>query len=268
MNTDSHRSDWSKINDSAASLSIVLIAALALVGCSKSNTGSEQPAAAPKPATISVDASTAGTISGVVSLKGQPPKMKSLDMTADPGCPTGPQPAEVVVAKDGKLANVFVYVKEGLPQGNFAVPSDPVTLDQKGCRYIPHMLGIMAGQPLKITNTDTADHNIHDMPSNNPAFNESQTPTDQPVTKKFSNAEMMIPVQCNQHPWMRAYINVMSHSYFAVSGPDGSFEIKNLPPGEYTIAAVHERFGEQTMKVKVGAKENAKAAFVYSATAQ
>jgi len=238
-----------------------------VTGCSKSNTGPEQPAA-PKAATIRVDASTAGTVSGVVSLKGQPPRMKPLDMTADPGCPTGPQPAEVVVAKDGKLANVFVYVKEGLPQGSFAVPTDPVVLDQKGCRYIPHILGLMAGQPLKITITDTADHNVHDMPSNNPQWNESQMPTDQPIIKRFPNPEMMIPVQCNQHQWMRAYINVMSHPYFAVSGPDGSFEIRNLPPGEYTIAAVHERFGEQTMKVKVGAKENAKAAFVYSATAQ
>jgi plastocyanin len=245
---------------------LFVAALVALAGCSKSNTGSEQPTATPKAATIAVDAATAGTISGVVSLKGQPPKMKPLDMTADPGCPTAPQPAEVVVANAGKLANVFVYVKEGLPQGNFAVPSEPVTLDQKGCRYNPHMLGIIAGQPLKITNTDTADHNVHDMPSNNPPFNESQMPTDKPVTKKFANPEMMIPVQCNQHPWMRAYINVMSHPYFAVSAPDGTFEIKNLPPGEYTIAAVHERFGEQTMKVKVGPKENAKAAFVYSAT--
>jgi plastocyanin len=222
---------------------------------------------------ITIDTSTAGTISGAVSLKGQSPKMKPLDMTADPGCPTGPQPAEVVVLSSDKLgqgfiANVFIYVKEGLPQGNFSVPAEPVVLDQKGCRYIPHMLGIVAGQPLKITNTDTADHNIHDMPSKNPPFNESQMPTDQPITKKFAAPEMMIPVQCNQHPWMRAYINVMSHPYFAVSSTNGSFEIKNLPPGEYTIAAVHEKFGEQTMKVKVGPKENAKAAFVYSAAGQ
>jgi plastocyanin len=252
-------------------LCAISIALLAAISCSKSNTGSEQAAPAAKPSTITVDASTAGTISGVVSLKGQPPKMKPLDMTADPGCPTGPQPADVVVLSSDKpgrafVANVFVYVKEGLPQGNFAVPTEPVTLDQKGCRYNPHMLGIMAGQPLKITNTDTADHNIHDMPSNNPAFNESQMPTDQPVTKKFANPEMMIPVQCNQHPWMRAYINVMLHPYFAVSAVDGSYEIRNLPPGEYTIAAVHEKFGEQTMKVKVGPKETAKAAFVFSST--
>ena len=249
-------------------LSATLIALLLLAGCSKSQPASEQPAAAPKTATISVDASTAGTISGVVTLKGLPAKMKPLDMTADPGCPTAPQPAEVEVVKSGKLANVFVYVKEGLPQGSFAVPAQPATLDQKGCRYIPHLLGVVAGQPLKITNTDTADHNIHDMPSNNPAFNQSQMPTDKPITKIFSNAEMMIPVQCNQHPWMRAYINVMTHPYFAVSAVDGSYEIKNLPPGEYTIAAVHEKFGEQTMKVKVTPKETAKAPFVYSAAVQ
>jgi plastocyanin len=245
-----------------------LISLVLLCGCSKSQHASNESPAAPKAATITVDPATSGTISGIVSFKGQLPKMKPLDMTADPGCPTGPQPAEVVVANAGKLANVFVYVKEGLAQGNFAVPNEPVTLDQKGCRYIPHMLGIMVGQPLKITNTDTADHNIHDMPSKNPPFNESQMPTDKPVTKKFANAEMMIPVQCNQHPWMRAYINVMQHPYFAVSAPDGSFEIKNLPPGEYALAAVHEKFGEQTMKVKVGPKESAKAAFVYSSTAQ
>jgi plastocyanin len=247
-----------------------LISLILSLGCSKSQPAPESSSASSSSAkTTSIDAATAGTISGVVNLKGQPPKMKPLDMTADPGCPPGPQPAEVVVAKDGKLANVFVYVKDGLPKNLvFAHLIAPVTLDQKGCRYNPHMLGIEAGAPLTITNTDTADHNIHDMPSNNPPFNESQMPTDKPVIKKFSNPEMMIPVQCNQHPWMRAYINVMNHPYFAVSSTDGSFEIRNLPPGEYTIAAVHEKFGEQTMKVKVGPKETAKAAFVYSSAAQ
>jgi plastocyanin len=247
---------------------VTLLMAFLPLGCSKSQPASEQPASAPKAGTINIDAASAGSISGVVSFKGAAPKMKPLDMTADPGCPTGPQTAEVVAAKDGKLANVFVYVKEGLPQGAFAVPSEPVALDQKGCRYSPHMLGIMAGQPLKITNTDTADHNIHDMPGKNQPFNESQMPTDKPITKTFATPEMMIPVQCNQHPWMRAYINVMTHPYFAVSAADGSYEIKNLPPGEYTIAAVHEKFGEQTMKVKVGPKESAKAGFVYSGAAQ
>lgn len=235
-----------------------------LVGCSSSQPGPEQPASKPKAATISVDPATAGSVSGTISFKGAAPKVASLDMTSDPGCPPQPQPSEAVAVNAVKLANVFVYVKEGLPQGTFAVPEEPVVLNQKGCRYIPHMMGVMVGQPFKILNTDTADHNIHDMPSNNPPFNESQRPTDKPIVKTFATPEMMVPLQCNQHNWMRAYVNVMTHPYFAVSGPDGSFEIKNLPPGEYTLAAVHEKFGEQTVKVKVGAKETAKAAFTFA----
>jgi plastocyanin len=239
---------------------IVFVAFLA--GCSQPQQPSSAAAKAP---TISVDPASAGTITGVVSFKGTPPKMKPLDMTQDPGCPREPQPAEVVVVNGGKLANVFVYVKEGLPQGTFAVPAEPVVLDQKGCRYSPHMLGVMAGQQLKVLNSDTAIHNIHPMPSNNSPWNESQSPTDKPIIKTFSKPEMMMPVQCNQHPWMRAYINVMANPYFAVSAADGSFTIKDLPPGEYTLAAVHEKFGEQTMKVKVGPKETAKAAFTFAA---
>jgi plastocyanin len=245
------------------SFAIVLFLFLVIAGCNKSQTASEQPA--PKAANIAVDVATAGTITGVVSFTGTVPKMKPLDMTQDPGCPPLPQPNEAVVLSGNKLANVFVYVKEGLPPGTFAVPAEPVMLDQKGCRYNPHVLGIMVGQPLKITNTDSADHNIHDMPSKNQPFNESQSPTDKPITKTFSTQEIMIPVQCNQHPWMRAYIGVLAHPYFAVSAADGSFAIKNLPPGDYTLAAVHEKFGEQTIKVTVGPKATAKAAFVFTA---
>lgn len=241
---------------------LILLASLA--SCSKPQPGSPQSSAASKTATISIDPATAGGIAGSVSFKGAVPKLKPLDMTADPGCPATPQQPDAVVVTGDKLANVFVYVKEGLPQGTFAVPGEPVVLDQKGCRYSPHMMGVVAGQPLKILNSDTADHNIHDMATSNPPWNESQMPTDKPIIKTFANPEMMIPLQCNQHPWMRAYINVMSHPYFAVSAKDGSFAIKNLPPGEYTLTAVHEKFGEQTMKVKVGPKETAKAAFVFT----
>jgi len=246
----------------------LLIAGLLLLlalGCNQSQPASqESPAAPSKAASITVDTSTSGTITGVVTYAGMPQKTKTLDMSADPGCPPKPQPSEVVALNGNKLANVFIYVKEGLPQGTFAIPSEPVVLDQKGCRYNPHVLGIMAGQPLKVLNSDTADHNIHDMPTNNPPWNESQMPTDQPIIKKFAKPEMMIPVQCNQHPWMRAYISVMQHPYFAVSAADGSYEIKNLPPGEYTLAAVQEKFGEQVMKVKVGPKQAVKAPFIFS----
>jgi plastocyanin len=239
---------------------------LALTGCSNSPQPSTNTApSVPRPATVSVDVATAGTITGVVSFKGAAPKIKPLDMSSDPGCPSQqPQPADVIVVNGGKLANVFVYVKEGLPQGAFAVPSEPVVLDQKGCRYQPHMLGIMAGQQLKVLNSDAANHNVHPMPAGNAEWNESQRPTDKPILKTFAKPEMMIPVQCNQHNWMRAYINVLPHPYFAVSGPDGKFAIQNLPPGEYTLAAVHEKFGEQTMKVKVGPKMDSDARFVFS----
>ena len=247
-------------------IALLFPAFLVLTACnSRFQPASGEKTEQPKAATVTVDSSTAGSITGAINFKGTPPKPAAIDMTADPGCPPKPQPSETVVVNQGKLANVFVYIKDGLPSGTFAAPSEPVVLDQKGCRYIPHVMGVMVGQPFKILNTDTADHNIHDMPANNPQWNESQMPTDKPIVKTFKNPEMMIPLECNQHPWMRAYVNVLPHPYFAVSSQDGTFAIKNLPPGEYTVAAVHEKFGEQTMKVKVGAKEAATANFDFAA---
>jgi hypothetical protein len=215
-------------------------------------------------APISVDPATSGSIRGTVTFRGLASKLPNLDMTQDPGCPPTPQASDAVVLDKGKLSNVFVYVKDGLPQGRFPAPSAPVVLDQKGCRYIPHVIGVMTGQPLKILNSDTANHNVHDLPHNNPEWNESQMPTDPPIVKSFSQPEIMIPVQCNQHPWMRAYVSVLPHPYFVVSDANGTFQIKNLPPGEYTLVAVHEKFGEQTMKVKISPKESAKADFIFS----
>jgi plastocyanin len=250
-------------------LSLLLISAI-ILGCSQhtepipESTATPSPQSKPAAPTVTVDAATAGSISGVVDFKGAIPKFPTLDMTADPGCPQKPQPSETVVVNKGKLANVFVYVKAGLPQGSFAAPSNAVVLNQKGCRYIPHVMGIMVGQPFKILNTDTADHNIHSMPKDNPPWNETQLPTDKPIVKTFPNPEIMLPLQCNQHPWMRAYVNVMSNPYYAVSAEDGSFTIKNLPPGEYTLVAVHEKFGEKTTTVKVDAKGTAKADFVFT----
>ena len=124
-------------------------------------------------------------------------------------------------------------------------------------------MSMIAGQQLKVLNSDFAQHNVHPMPASNAEWNESQMPSGQPIIRTFSRPEMMLPIQCNQHPWMRAYLNVMSHPYFAVSATDGTFTIKNLPPGEYTIAAVHEKFGDQTMKIKVASKETVKADFAF-----
>lgn len=234
-----------------------------LLGCSQTQKPPES-ASTPQSPTAVVDKNTAGSITGVVSFKGTPPKMPLLDMSSDPACPPNPQAPDVVVAKNGKLANVFVYVKDADRLGTFAAPSEPVVMDQKGCHYTPHVLGLIVGQPLKIMNTDTAEHNIHPMPKNNAAWNESQAPHGKPIEKTFQHPEIMMPVQCNQHPWMQMYVNVLPHPYFSVSAEDGSFQINNLPAGEYTLVAVHEKYGEQTSKITVSAKQNTVANFVFS----
>ena len=150
---------------------------------------------------------------------------------------------------------MFVYVKDGLNGKTFAAPKTPLTVDQNGCRYLPHVAGAMAGQPVKFTNSDSAMHNIHPRAKNNPEWNESQQPKGDAIVKTFANPDIMIPVVCNQHPWMKMYLNVTNNPFFAVTAKDGKFSLKGLPPGTYTIAAVHEKLGEQTMKITVGDKE-------------
>jgi hypothetical protein len=239
------------------------------IGCSKPERPAGETTAAAPSATVPppppVDKSTAGAVSGTVVFKGSAGKLKTIDMTQDPSCPIDPQTPDVMVVNNGKLANVFVYVKDGLGSLSFPAPSAPAVLDQKGCRYTPHVLGLMVSQPLKILNSDLTEHNIHPMPKNNEDWNESQMPRGAPLTKSFPHPETIMPVQCNQHPWMKAYVSVLPHPYFAVTAQDGSFQIKDLPPGEYTLAAVHEKLGEQTVKIKIGARETAKANFSFAA---
>ena len=252
------------------SVLIVLLTTILIVGCSKSqspttDSNNTQTPAPPK-AVTHVNPATAGAIAGVVAFKGSVPKLPPLDMTQDPACPPDPQASDAVVVRNGRLVNVFVYIKNGNGiEWTREAAATPVVLDQKGCRYAPHVLGLVVGQPLKILNSDNALHNIHPMPKANTESNESQMPRGQPIIKSFSHPELMIPVQCNQHPWMKMYINVMEYPFFAVTGDDGSFQIKNLPPGEYALVAIHEKFGEQTMQVTVPAKQTAHAEFAFSA---
>jgi len=230
-----------------------------LAGCSKKP--SEEQSAAPSggnmaaPAAAPIDPATAGSISGTVNLDGSAPKQAKIDMSQDPAC-KGMNMAETVMADGGKLSNVFVYVKDGLGTRTFDVPKDPVTIDQSGCKYHPHVLGVMTGQTIKIVNSDPTTHNIHPTPADNREWNESQPPQAPALEKTFAREEIMLPVKCNQHPWMKMYVNVVKSPFYAVTGPDGKFEIKGLPPGDYTLVFVQEKLGKQEQKVTLAAKDS------------
>jgi hypothetical protein len=213
-----------------------------------------------------VSPDSAATITGVVNFAGTAPAMDPIDMSEEPSCAekhTTPPTTHGVVAADGKLANVFVYVKDGLGDRRFPVPSQGVTIDQNGCEYHPHVLGIQTGQALVIKNSDGILHNINTQPTVNQGFNVSQ-PVSMETEKTFSSAEVMIPVKCDVHGWMEAFIGVQSHPYMAVSAADGTFRLENLPPGTYTIEAWHERYGTQTQTVTVAAQETGQITFEYS----
>src|SRR2546423_8270163 len=233
---------WMTIHCLSAMLGLALLA-----GCGKKESAEEQPAAAPTaaapaaPATP-IDPATAATIIGIVKFDGVPPKAAIIDMSQDPAC-KGTNTAENVMASGGLLANVFVYVKDGLGSRTFEVPKETITLDQSGCKYHPHVLGVVAGQTVKIVNSDPTTHNIHPTPKDNREWNESQPPKAAPIQKSFAREEIMLPVKCNQHPWMKMYVNVVKTPFFAVTDKDGKFEIKGLPPGTYTLTPVQEKVG-------------------------
>ena len=236
---------------------IALLGVLLLAACSKKESP-EQTSNAPEqkagPAATPIDPNTVATINGTVKFDGTAPKPAKIDMSQDPAC-KGTNESENMVVSGGDLANVFVYVKDGLGNRSFDVPKEPATIDQQGCRYHPHVLGVMTGQTVDIKNGDPTTHNIHPTPKDNREWNESQPPRAPDIQKTFAREEIMLPVKCNQHPWMKMYVNVVKNPFFAVTDKSGKYEIKGLPPGDYTLAFVHEKLGEQTQKVTVGAKE-------------
>jgi plastocyanin len=249
-----NRKNWIAI------LVVALFGLLVLSACSKkeqSSNASEEKAAtqnAPSTPATPIDPNTVATINGTVKFDGKAPAPAKIDMSQDPAC-KGTNASETVVADNGDLANVFVYVKDGLGDRTFDVPKDPVTIDQDGCKYHPHVLGVMTGQNIEIKNDDQTTHNIHPTPQNNREWNESQPPKAPPIEKSFAREEIMLPVRCNQHPWMKMYINVVKNPFFAVTDKSGKYEIKGLPPGTYTLAFVQEKLGEQTQKVTVAPKD-------------
>lgn len=195
-----------------------------------------------------------GSIAGKVSFDGEPPARTPVKMAADPNCKPGPESLSEtqIVSADRGLKNVFVYVKEGLGNAVYETPATPIRLDQMGCRYEPHVFGVFVGQPVEIKNSDPTLHNVHAIPKDNEEFNFGQQDDTAPVvTKTFTKPEIGVSFRCDVHGWMRSYANVVTNPFFAVTKEDGSFEIKGLAPGTYTIEAWHERLGTQTQQVTI-----------------
>ena len=249
--------------------------ATTLVACGggeSSNKSADPSSPAATPSGQRVDTATAGSVKGMVTLDGTAPKNEGIKMNADPVCVREnktPQFQETyTVGSDGKsLANVFVYVKDGLGQYVFDTPTEPARIDQKECRYHPHVFGMRVGQPLEILNSDPTLHNIHALPKANSEFNNGQPIQGMKMTHTFDKAEVMVPFKCDVHGWMNAYVGVLPHPYFAVTKDDGKFELPNLPPGTYTIEAWHEKLGPMTQSVTIGAKESKDVTFTFKPVA-
>lgn len=197
----------------------------------------------------------AGSVTGKVSFTGTPPVPALIDMNADPFC-AGMHPEPVmtedgVVNSDGTLKNVFVYVKQGAEGQTFETPTTPATIDQKGCHYAPHVFGMQVNQPLQIINSDSTLHNVHGMPKETKEFNLGMPIQGMKLTRKFEKPEVMVKFKCDVHPWMNAYIGVLPHPFYSVTGVDGTFKLENLPAGDYVIEAWHEKYGVQTQNVTV-----------------
>jgi len=210
------------------------------------------------------------TVTGKVKFVGKAPANPAIDMSEEPKCKakytTPPHEEIVTVNKNGTLANVFVYVKAGLPaDAKYPVPTTPVVIDQNGCMYHPRTFGIMVGQNLEIKNSDPLLHNIKAMGKKNRPFNISQPAAGMTTTRTFTTTEVPLPVECNVHGWMHAFIGVLPHPFFASTGTDGSFSITGLPAGTYTLEAWHQTYGTATATVTVTGSDTKTADFTFTA---
>ena len=209
---------------------------------------------------------TGATVRGTVHFEGKVPAAKAISMSADPAC--AKEHGSPVMAQDvmtdakGDLQNVIVFVSEGLGDRTFDAPTQPAVIEQKGCMYEPHVMAVRANQPLEVVNEDKTSHNIHPTPANNREWNKAEPPGST-TEEAFAREEVAIPVKCNLHPWMRGYVAVFKHPYFAVTGKGGGFDLSNLPPGTYTIKAWHEKLGTSTQTVTISANETKEISFVF-----
>jgi len=213
--------------------------------------------------------SDTATVKGGVKVDAIPTPTR-INMSSDVACArlhtTAALSEDIVASKNGDLQNVVVYVADGLGDRTFEVPAESAVLQQKGCMYEPHVLALRANQKLQVINGDTCMHNIHPAPANNREWNKAQTPGST-LEATFAREEVGIPLKCNVHPWMRSYLAVFKHPFFAVTGKDGSFDLSNLPPGTYTISAWQEKLGTVSQKITVGSNETKTVQFVFKAKA-
>jgi plastocyanin len=243
---------------------VVAVASIFLIGSPGKGRASSN-AASSSPDAKAASASR-GSLIGRVRFEGQRPEPIRINMSADPVCAKQHGGTvvneELVVGKDGTLGNAIVFISDGLAGRTFDPPTEPAVVEQKGCMYKPHVLAVRANQKVRVVNNDSTMHNIHPMPANNLEWNKAE-PAGATLEETFVREEIAIPVKCNVHPWMRSYIAVFKHPYFAVTDKDGGFDLRDLPPGEYTIKAWHEKLGILAQKVTVGAGESKSVDFVF-----
>lgn len=244
-----------------------------LSGCGEKATVEVPPEAVSsevKPvAQTAVDPATTGSVNGAVKFEGVVLAAETISVQGNPECATfhagGTIHSEEIVSQNGRLQNVIVYVKEGLENYAFTPPSDAVRIDNNQCVYKPHVSAAQVGQPVELYNSDATLHNMHSYSTKNKSFNVGLPIQGMKQVKKFESAELPVTIKCDVHPWMRGYLAVLPHPYFAVTGADGSFQLKGLPPGDYLIEAWHEKLGAQSQKITIGPQETKELEFTFAA---
>jgi plastocyanin len=227
------------------------------------------PSSTPVPADTQPQAAKGtATISGRVTFEGVPPANEIIRFDADPQCVAEtqgemPRDEAVLLGERSALQNVFVYVMRGLPAARYAPPANAVVLDQQKCRYMPRVLGVQVGQALTIRNSDPLLHTVRADATDNPRFNVATPLRGVEVTRTFRAPEVMVPIKCDMHPWMQAHVGVLDHPFFSITDPSGTFSVSGLPPGTFTLAAWHERFGTRTQEITLEADESRSVSFVY-----
>lgn len=239
----------------------MLFLAFAISGCRQQR--SSPQATEPSGPLLTINPATTGSISGTVTLEGNPPVMGAVETPCGNSKAARAVPQVVVKGSHGELAYAVIYLKSGLANYRYNVPQDAVTLDQKGCMYEPHVLALMTNQPLEIRNDDPVAHNIHPLAKINKQWNRSEPPGAAPMITSFPRPELAMHVICKVHPWMSAFLFIFDNPYYAVTSTDGTFDLKNVPPGTYTVEAWQEQFGTQDQTVTMGPNESKTIAFVF-----